>query len=450
MTNKYTSPENILMVPQVMPVPSVKAGEAARMFAKAQGIDLQDPYGVETLTDQVMENLKSQGIDTAKVDKAWVRSVAAEAVRSSGGRLVTKATDPVILPQPYVSPVDFAAQYPQPLDPTEILTLCEEITVWTSLPEVVTDYNADLWREMTTLDFAAGDGLTYQGFFDPGSCPEEYTHNGSNRSVTRKFVGGKKSLTNEEIRHSIAVSRIQGLGIGAISTQLDGVTQVVGVKEKEVKLQEILALQYWDRALVKGNISTNAKAFDGMATQVTAANGARTNANPTGSFDIEEFDNFMVAACAKPTHIFGHPKSLEAIKKGYLSLGSTGGSQPILQIIQQKNGQIVPGFVLADEIDTSIGRLILVPDFRFAATQVGDKTYSSTVYPLRVFHNGEPLVYKSTQTPLSFKDLMPGCTAISFEVYAVTALVIKHMCAQSAYTARFTGRLGTGCTIIGG
>lgn len=186
------------------------------------------------------------------------------------------------------------------------------------------------------------------------------------------------------------------------------------------KLQEILSLQYWDRAVVKGNRSTNARGFDGIETQVTSAAGARVNSNPTGSFDIEEFDNFLVAGCAKPTHIFGHPKSLEQVKKGYLSLGATGGTAPIMQILQQKDGQIVPGFVLADMIDTSIGRITLVPDFRFTATTVGASTFSASLYPLRVFHNGEPLVYKSTQTPLSYKDLTPGCTAISFEVYAVT------------------------------
>ena len=231
----------------------------------------------------------------------------------------------------------------------------------------------------------------YEGFFDAGSCPEEYTHNGAPLSIVRKYLGAKKSLTNEEIRHSIAVARIQGLGISQLSTQLDGVTQVMGVKEKEIKLQEILALQYLDRAFVKGSVVANAKAFDGIETKVTAANGARVNANPTGGFDIEEFDNFLVAGCAKPTHIFGHPKALEAVKKGYLSLGATGGTQPIMQIIQNKDGQIVPGFVLADLIDTTIGRLTLVPDFRFTATQVGDKTFSSSLFPLRVYHNGEPI-----------------------------------------------------------
>ena len=435
-----------LVAPNMLPVRGASARDAAGLAAKSMGIDLGDPYGINDLTNQVMENLKSQGLD---VDESTVKSVVANYKAQQGlAGLVTKATDPLILPQPYVTPADFSAQYPQPLDPTEILTLCEEISVWRALPEVVTDYQADLWREMTTLDFT-GDGLTYEGFFLPGECPEEYTHTGENKTITRRYLGAKKTLTQEEIRHSIAVSRIEGLGIGRISTQLDGITQIVGVKEKEIKLQEITTMQYWDRAMVKGNRATNARTFDGIETQVTAANGARVNANPTGAFDVEEFDNFLTAACAKPTHIFGHPKALEQIKKGYLSLGATGGTQPIIQVMVQKDGQLVPGFVLADMIDTSIGRLTLVPDFRFTATAVGDKTFSATVFPLRVYHNGEPIVYKSTQTPLSFKDLTPGCTAISFEVYAVTALVIKHMCAQNRYTARFTGRLGTGCTIIG-
>jgi hypothetical protein len=93
--------------------------------------------------------------------------------------------------------------------------------------------------------------------------------------------------------------------------------------------------------------------------------------------------------------------------------------------------------------------LTLVPDFRFTTVQAQPDRFSSTVYPLRVYHNGEPIVYKSTQTPLSFKDLAPGCTAISFMIYAVTALVIKHMCAQGAYTANWPGVVGTGCTVVG-
>lgn len=153
----------------------------------------------------------------------------------------------------------------------------------------------------------------------------------------------------------------------------------------------MLVLSNWDRALVKGDRNTNAYGFDGIETQVTQANGARVNTDTTGAFDVEDFDNFLVAGCAKATHIFGHPKPLEKIKKGYLSLGATGGTQPVMMVVQQAGGQIVAGMVLADEIDTSIGRLTLVPDFRFTATQTGANIFSASVFPLRVFHNGEPL-----------------------------------------------------------
>lgn len=439
-----TLDQNTINVPSELPVAGMGAGQAARLAMKSQFPGYEDTTTVrsdvelDTLTNDVLTSLAEQGIEA---DATLVKSLAAQALKSQVG-MVTKAVDPVVLPQPYVSPTDFAAQYPTPLDPTEILTLCEEISTWRALPEVVTDYNADQWREMNTLAFT-GDGLTYEGFFAPGACPEEYTHDGTTKSITRRYLGVKKSLTNEEIRHSMAVARVPGLGISQISSQRDGITQVMSVKEKEIKLQEILLLNSWDRALVKGSRLTNTLAFDGIESQVTAANGARVNTNTTGAFDVESFDNFLVAGCIKPTHIFGHPKALEAIKKGYLSLGATGGSQPVMMVLQQKEGQVVPGMVLADMIDTSVGRLMLVPDYRFTATTVGDTTFSSSVFPLRVFHNGEPIVYKSTQTPLSYRDLVPGCTAISFEIYTVSALVVKHMVAQSRFQARFTGRIGS-------
>jgi len=68
---------------------------------------------------------------------------------------------------------------------------------------------------------------------------------------------------------------------------------------------------------------------------------------------------------------------------------------------------------------------------------------------MRMNHNGVPLVYKLTQIPLAMKDLVPGCTAISFEVWAKTALIIKHCCAHGDYTGFFTGRIVTTCPVIG-
>jgi hypothetical protein len=80
-----------------------------------------------------------------------------------------RTTDPVILPQPYSQPADFAAQYPQPLDPTEIIAMCEEVTLLQALPDQPTELNAHLWREMTSLEFTSGSA--YIAFAD-GECPE--------------------------------------------------------------------------------------------------------------------------------------------------------------------------------------------------------------------------------------------------------------------------------------
>lgn len=401
-----------------------------------------------------INSLAAKGLDASVVEIMLQKAGLSDG--PAAGDLVQKTvTDPVSLLQPYASPSDFDGQYPQPLDPTEILTECEEINVWRALPEVVTPFKADQWREMTDIDFATATGLTNDGFFQAGGCPDRISATGSNISVSRMYIGAQQTLTFEDITHSAAVAAIRGLGISRLMTHTVGGPDVVDVvrdaKAKEIKKQEILVLNNWDLALVKGDSSVNSLAFDGIETQVTAAAGARCNADTTGTFDIEEFDNFLVAGCARPTHLFGHPKALEAVKKGYLALGAVGGTQPVQQIVlQNNNGKVVPGITLADTVNTTIGPLTLVPDFRFTATQVADHAFVSTIYALRMRHGGEPLVYKSTQTPLVFKDLTPGCTSISFMVYAVTALVIKHMCAQACWTSQFAGVVGTGCTVVAG
>jgi hypothetical protein len=429
------------------------------VYRTTVGQVVQQATTVPGLT-QEQQAMKSviEALEKSNVDKTVLAELRQKAgFDENNNPLIQKTeTDPVVILQPYTEPADFDAQYPQPLDPTEILTECEEISVWRALPEKVEPFNADQWREMTDIDFATATGLTNDGFFAKGGCPDRITATGENKTITKMYLGAQQTLSYEDIQHSAAVAAIQGLGISRIMHHTVGGPDIVDVvrdaKAKEIKKQEIIVLNNWDLALVKGNDSINALAFDGIETQVTEANGARVNANPTGTFDIEDFDNFLNAGCARPTHIFGHPKALEAIKKGYLSLGATAGTAPIQQVVLTRaaDGGVVPGMVLADEVFASIGRILLVPDFRFTTNQVQPDRFSSTVYPLRVRHGGEPIIYKATQTPLVFKDLQPGCTAISFMVYVVTALVIKHMCAQSAFTANFAGVVGTGCTIVGG
>src|SRR5512139_3604835 len=90
--------------------------------------------------------------------------------------VVQRGSDPVLNPV-YASPADFAAQYPQPLDTTEIMALCEEVTMLQAIPEIRTGLSGETWREMTSLAFTSGSA--YIAFQD-GYCPEEYTHNGAN------------------------------------------------------------------------------------------------------------------------------------------------------------------------------------------------------------------------------------------------------------------------------
>lgn len=83
----------ILTLEQELPMMGVSAGSAARLAAKSQGINLDDPYGAEAMFQAVMANLKSQGFEA---DPAFVKSVVAQSVQS-GSPLITKATDPLIL-----------------------------------------------------------------------------------------------------------------------------------------------------------------------------------------------------------------------------------------------------------------------------------------------------------------------------------------------------------------
>jgi hypothetical protein len=129
----------------------------------------------------------------------------------------------------------------------------------------------------------------------------------------------------------------------------------------------------------------------------------------------------------------------------YFSLGFQGS-----EVVNFSDGnRIVPGYNFAGFVNTGVGRLQVVADSNFRRNASGSGAFQADIWALRMTHNGEPLVYRITQVPLSITDLVPGCTAISFEVWAATALVIKACCAQSKYTSQFSGRLTTTCTAIG-
>jgi hypothetical protein len=371
---------------------------------------------------------------------------------------VSKTTDPVILPQPYSQPADFTAQYPQPLDTTEIIAMCEEVTMLQALPELGTSLNADMWREMTSLAFTSGSA--YIAFAD-GECPEEYTHDGANTTVDLKNIGAKKSLSIRDIMHSTAVSRANWHGINTLVGGFpagEGVPGgsdmatfqrevVLGVKEKEVRTAMTLVMNGWDALLVNGDHVGNSLEFTGFESWATNYSCTfHTNDNSaSGTFSGVAFDRFLGESCAKPTHVFGSPSAVQEMLSAYFQLGYQGS-----QIINFADGdRITPGFNFAGFVNTGVGRLVVVADNNFRRNDIGGGNFQADLWAMRMTHNGEPLVYKRTQIPLSLNDLVPGCTAISFEVWAATALVIKACCAQGTYSSQFTGRIVTTCTAIG-
>lgn len=378
---------------------------------------------------------------------------------ANGDAFVAKVADPVIIPQPYVQPADFTAQYPQPLDPTEIIAMCEEITAWQALPEISTELKAETWRELNSLAFTSGSAAIA---FADGECPPEYTHDGTNTTITCKHLGAKKSLSFSDIKHSLAVAGANWHGINRLVGGIPSSEGVPGgsdaatfaqeavadVKEKEVRLAMTLTLNGWDRLLIEGDATTRPLEFDGLEFQVTDALGSHTNADnsPSGTFSAITYDRFLAESCAKPTQIWGHPQAVQEMLSGYFQLGFAGSQ--VVNFSPDGN-RITPGFNFAGFVNTGVGRMAVVADNNFNRNDAGGGNFLGRLFGLRMTHNGVPLVYKKTQIPLAFNDLVRGCTAISFQVWTNTALIVKHRCAHSNFTAIFTGNITTTCTLIG-
>ncbi len=377
--------------------------------------------------------------------------------QGGGPAFVSRADDPLQSPVPYATPPDFAGQYPTPLDTTEIIAMCEELSAWQAIPEETTALYQHTWRELNALAFTSGS--SYISFAD-GNCPEEYAHDGMPTTVTLKNIGAKKNLSVSEIMHSAAIAAANWNGINRLvgpapaGEGLPGGSAVgsfqqeyvADLKEKEIRLAMTLVMNGWDRLLIQGDASVNPLEFSGLEALVDPSCCNYASGTSSGSsFTAQTFDRFLAASCAKPTTIFGHPQAIQELMMAYFALGYNGS-----QLITYNTGdRITPGFNFGGFVNTGIGRLGVVSDRNFDRTPAGGNGFVTDLFGLRMNHNGVPLVFKITQIPLALQDLVPGCTAIAFEVWAKTALVVKHCCAQSRYDGYFTGSIITTCPVIG-
>jgi len=169
-----------------------------------------------------------------------------------------------------------------------------------------------------------------------------------------------------------------------------------------------------------------------------------TNDNSaSGTFSATSFDRFLSESCAKPTTLMGHPQAIQELMQSYFALVFQGS-----QSINQQAERMTPGFNFASSVNTGIGRLNVIADNNFRRDASGTTTFQADIWAFRMTHNGEPLIYKSTQIPLGLRYLTPGCTVISFEIWAATCLIIKACCFHGKYTSQFSGREVTTCALL--
>jgi len=387
------------------------------------------------------------------MDNELILNLGGGAPAFDAGMVQRTVTDPIA---PNASlPADFAAQYPTLLDTTEILAMCEEISLLKFIPEQLTGLKQETYREMNELAFTSGSSAIS---FADYNCPEPYEHDGDNTTVTLKNIGAYKALGISDIIHSRAVAAANWNGInnlvGAAANGQGwpggndmGTFQrkvVADLKAKEMALGSALVMNGWDRLLVRGNASSNALEFDGLEQLIVSGTSYQYTVPSTGTFDASTFDEFLARGCAAPTVLAGHPQAMQGLMGGYFQLGYQGS-----QIVNHPNGnRIIPGYNFASAVNTGRGQLPVVADANFTQTTVGS-SFQANVYALRMTHHGEPLIYRATQIPLSFKDLAPGCISIQFMLWAKTALIAKARCAHGVWTSLFSGSVVTSCPRVG-
>lgn len=367
---------------------------------------------------------------------------------------VSRASDAVRDPQ-YTTPSDFAAQWATPLNPVEIIALAEEATLYKYLPVLRTNLKEETWRELNSLAFTSGS--SYISFQD-GYCPEEFQHGGSNTTVTLKNQGAKKTLGISDIMHSMGVAALPMGGINEMTKtyEMEGLPGIQGLdattvgrirdmKAQEIALAAILVVNGQDRLLVQGNSNSNSLEYDGFERILRTGTACHQPAGQTGTFSGIGWDRFLSESTVRPTTIFAHPTALQEVQAAYFQLGFQGSQS----LFTQNGNRITPGYNFSSNVNTAMGTLALVADLNFSRTDRGNGTFSTSLFALRMSHNGVPLVYRRVQIPLSYKDLALGCTAIAFQLWEKSALVVKHLCAHSVANYTFTGRILTTTTLVG-
>lgn len=296
--------------------------------------------------------------------------------------------------------------------------------------------NAQLSAVYTVLTEIAFGGEATDPFFAEGLCPPSIEYTKVQDSKVKKHYGVEGGLTNAAIAAMAGMCNAQGID-----------NQIMSEEERQLTVLEIAFRNAEDWAIINGNSTTNPLAFDGLAQEVTAANGSLVLNLAGADLSKADIDNIIAIQMLRgirPTAIVSNPMMINHI----LELYYTGN----VTVDRQNNPY---SFV---QIPSVAGMIDLVGDVHVGVAYVGApgetvNDYTSTVYILTEEHNGVALLYMDYLIPES---ILPNgvfsngtrCTSTTYGIYAVGTLVSRANVAQAKITNAGFSSLGSQNTVI--
>lgn len=271
---------------------------------------------------------------------------------------------------------------------------------------------AAVYSILTEIDF---DTAT-DPFFQEGKCPVPVTYTQIQKSKVKKSFGVQGGLTNAAIAAAMGIANAKGID-NKIQTE----------EEREIERLNIAYRNTLDWAMINGDSVANPLAFDGLAVEVSAANGSTVidlSGNDLLKTDIVNLITLLGMMGVAPTLILTNPMM----------------AQYIVELFENSNygaEQQVDPFKFRS-IPTANGRIDVMGDPHIGVTHVSASDYTTTVYVLTESHNDVELLYMDylipeTVLPSSVFNNGADCTSINYGMYGIGTLVSRANMAQAKF-----------------
>ena len=296
--------------------------------------------------------------------------------------------------------------------------------------------NSDRAATYVTLDEI--DFITASdAFFEEGGCPPSVRYGTTMASKVKKHFGVEGGITNAAIAAMNGAQNVQGID-----------NEVLGAAERTLRTLDIAYRNSLEWAMINGNEAVSPLAFDGLAQEISAANGSLV-VDLSGADVTRSLINQIVAVQAlrgvRVTAIVTNPLMVDFIKEQY---HPSGLATPIMSA----NAQFDP-YSFAS-IPGPNGPVDLVGSPAVPVTYVSGSDYTADIYLICETHNGVDLLYMDYLIP---QTILPNgvfsdgsnCTSTDFGMYAVGTLVNRAPVAQAKIlNAGFNANSGLSSQIV--